>query len=219
MNIASRVKFIAILVTLSFLSVGCATGPKPHSLDIQLKDTENSPEASTTVVISEVVDTRKFSSDPLNPAIPQIFSEEGNAPSLTERSFATVWSASGKPIFDYMLPDDRKVTDLVSEALANAFRQAGFEVVETGGADAIPVTAEILRFWSWNTGTWAFNFHFETDVLIKAPITPFENGKSVSGKMRLKSTWAAGPSQFTNTIVKGLDDFTVNFIETINQHK
>jgi len=89
---------------------------------------------------------------------------------------------------------------------------AGFVVVEAGEdvPGAIPVNAEILRFWSWNTGYWTFAFHFVTDVSIQAGVPSFEKARTVSGSMLLRSAVMAGEHSFINTTTKGLDNFVMN---------
>jgi hypothetical protein len=115
-----------------------------------------------------------------------------------------------RAVVDYLLPEGQSAASLTRDSLAQAFRGAEFVVLEPndpGFATSIPVNAEILRFWSWMSGSWTFTFEFEAVVLITADIPPFEPGEEVRGYARLHSAVSASERSFRNTTNKGLDDF------------
>ena len=73
-----------------------------------------------------------------------------------------------------------------------------------------PASAEILRFWSWNAGSWTVTFQFECIVSITTAVDPFQGGKDVRGEVTLHSAVAASERSFRNTTTKGLADFSEN---------
>jgi hypothetical protein len=130
-------------------------------------------------------------------------------PAIRARSIAQLWGGN-RAVVDFLLPEGQSAALLIRNSLAQAFRGAGFIVLESNDprfAASIPVSAEILRFWSWMTGTWTFTFQFETVVMITADIPPFEPGEEVRGYAKLRSAVSASERSFRNTTNKGLDDF------------
>ena len=139
----------------------------------------------------------------------QLVTEGLEDPAIRARTIAQLRGGSRAGV-DFLLPEGQSAASLVRNSLAQAFRGAGFIVLEPsdpGFATSIPVNAGILRFWSWMTGTWTFTFEFETVVLITADIPPFEPGEEVRGYAQLHSAVSASERSFRNTTNKGLDDF------------
>mgnify|MGYP000898460809 FL=1 len=206
----ARITRLALVLCLFGYLAGCAS-PSKVVIDVRLQPVATPSNPDIRVAIGEVVDLREFSSTVESRSLHQMVTEGYADPQVTGRALGLFWTAGGTPIWDFMLPEGRSVTMLVEEALKNAFREVGMEVVEPTEAGAIPIRAEIIRFWTWNTGSWTFQFHFETDVRIQGQLPPFESGEVISGRMRLKSAMAGGPRAYTNTVTKGLGDFIEQF--------
>lgn len=198
------------LLIASLALTGCAARQAPIRVDLEIP---TNPSTQRRVHIAEVVDQRQFTVSGEDPVPHQLATDGLEDPAITARCIAQLRTASGRPMRDFLLPKGKSASSLTREALTRAFRESGFVVVEpgdTGFAGSTPVAAEIIRFWSWNTGSWTFTFHFESVVLITAAVAPFEQGRQVRGEVRLHSAVAASERSFRNTTTKGLNDFIEN---------
>ena len=212
------------MLALIMFTFACATQPKQIVVNASVKDvSDDAPASSPSVVIENVKDTRFF--------FRTIFTGDQSPPTLVQgvpddvenkaRTLGLLWSSKNKPLFNVTLPEGKTVEDLVGEALRRAFTLAEFNVVEPGEQveDAIPVSAEIVQFWYWNTGTWAFNFHFLCEVAIHANIPPFEAGETISGTLKRKSVMGGRPTTYLGNINEGLEIFVQNLKARIESAK
>jgi hypothetical protein len=185
------------------------------TIDVAIDSVPQPQSPRATVVITEVVDARTFG--PTNPdrSQPQLITGGEHDPSVTARSLGQFTTAGGAPFWDFLLPANRTVADLVREALESAFHEAGIAVVHSPEDGAIPITAEIIHFWSWNTGSWTFKFHFLADVNIMGQLSPFEAGETVQGTVMLQSAVAGSARGYVNTNTKGIQNFVENVRERI----
>lgn len=205
-----RIRYLVLVLLLGGMAAGCVA-PSKNVIDVRFAPAAEPENAEVKVSINEVVDRRSFSPVSEDRTVPQLVTEGLDDPAITARSVGLFWTAGGDAFWDLLLPEDRPVTSLVTETLENAFRDAGFTVVEPGANGAIPVTAEILRFWTWNTGSWTFQFHFATEIRIRGQVPPFETGETVNGNVMLRSAIGGSGKSYINTITKGLENFTENF--------
>ena len=216
----SRARAAALLLSLAVLTSACAMAPKREIVDVAVRPETSLPQGPA-VVIAEVRDSRTFvASDPkAKDAAPQQLVTGGSEdPLITARAIAQIRDASARPFVDVLLPEGRTAMDLVRDALANGFRLAGIRVLapdDPDAATAVPISAEIVRFWSWNTGSWTFTFHFEADVKVRGAFAPFDPERLVEGRTTLHSAVAAGPGSFLNTTTKGLENFTSQVADAI----
>lgn len=96
------------------------------------------------------VDERKFELKPKEADIPSLKNGEINDSSITQRAVARKRNGYGMGLGDVLLPSGRKVSELIRDAVAEAYTQAGYEVVTdaaTPGASAVKV--RVVEFWSW----------------------------------------------------------------------
>ena len=85
-------------------------------------------------------------------------------------------------IGDVLLPEGRTVSELVGNAVATAYRQAGYEVVSSPGArDVSEVKVNIIEFWSWYSAEGVLDKVLRNKSLlqIKAPGTPVQTVKTL----------------------------------------
>ncbi|WP_350575164.1 flagellar biosynthesis protein [Pseudomonas sp. HY2-MNA-CIBAN-0224] len=96
------------------------------------------------------VDERNFQIKPRSADIPSLKNDEITDKSITERAIARKRDGFGKAYGDVLLPPGLTVSGVVSEAVASAYRQAGYEVVPDAGArDVTKVKVHIVEFWGW----------------------------------------------------------------------
>lgn len=211
------------VLVLVILATACAVKPTKEIIDINIAVA--SPQLVTSspiVVIRNVRDARTFVSFDEDRSKPQLVTNGLDDPTITARTLGQFTTAGGERLWDFLLPEDGKtVEDLVREALTRAFTLAGITVVEPGEHtdEAIPVDAEIITFWSWNTGKWTFKFHFLSEIAIQGEIPPFENGETVSGSIWKVSVISGGSRSYINTITEGLEDLVQNAQSRIEKGK
>ena len=102
-------------------------------------------------VFISAVDERVFQIKPSSFDIPSLKYDDIDDKSITERAIARKRNNFNWAIGDVLLPKGHTVAGLVSDAVASAYRQAGYEVVNTPtGRDVRKVQVHIIEFWSWS---------------------------------------------------------------------
>lgn len=135
---------ISLLVMLAVSMVGCVTGRSVIDVPV--------PALTSTIgqkVVITAIDERAFESKPRSADIPSLKGGEITDTSITERAFARKRNSYGKAMGDVVLPSGRTVSQLVSSAVANAYTQSGYQVVDSQGSDVSQVTVRIKEFWTW----------------------------------------------------------------------
>ena len=133
-------------LTLASL-VGCATnrsevdvtGPTPLAMGA----------AQGQLVYISAVDERVFQIDPRQADIPSLKNDEITDTRITERAIGRKRNGFGKGLGDVVLPSGRTVSQLVGNAVATAYQQAGYQVVSTPTPNAAAVNVHIIEYWSW----------------------------------------------------------------------
>lgn len=143
-----RILGVAALVLLA----GCATNRAEVDVDVLPPATTQAPAPSNgKVVYISAVDERVFQIKPTRFDVPSLKYDEIDDKSITERAIARKRNNYNMAIGDVLLPKGRTVSQLVGDAVASAYRQAGYEVVSaptTGNAKEVNV--KIIEFWSWS---------------------------------------------------------------------
>ncbi len=192
------------LIGVTLLITGCAINR--GILDVRMNVPMNAS-SGEAVKIVRVDDKRIFELNPRNASIPSLKNGEINDKAITSRAVARKRNGFGKALGDILLPEDRTVSDLVKEAVAKAFIESGYRVVEKNDPDyasAKPVEVDIDRFWSWITmGFWALGLNFEAKIKITGGVPAFEGGKEISFSTKLH-TQAATTRAWTNILNAGL---------------
>lgn len=200
----------AAIIAILFLVSGCAVDRSV--LDIRVGSLAN-PSDGQAVQIIRVTDGRIFQSDPSDPSTPSIKDGEIHNISITSRAVARKRGGFGNAWGDVVLPENRLVAQLLESAIARAFQEAGYRVVgkdDPQSSNALPVEADIDRFWSWMTpGFWAIALECKTRIRIKAPVAPFQSGEYVEGYAR-DTFQAATEENWQEILNKGIDDFIRN---------
>ena len=142
-------KILAVVALL--LLAGCATNRA--EVDILSPGNSQTPAPSNgKKVYISAVDDRVFQIKPSRFDTPSLKYDEIDDKSITERAIGRKRNNYNMPIGDVLLPKGRTVSELVGDAVATAYRQAGYEVVSTPGArDVSEVKVQIIEFWSWYT--------------------------------------------------------------------
>ncbi|WP_307987779.1 flagellar biosynthesis protein, partial [uncultured Pseudomonas sp.] len=145
-------------------------------------DTQTPAPSNGKKVYISAVDDRVFQIKPSSSDIPSLKYDEIDDKSITERAIARKRNNFNMAIGDVLLPEGRTVSELVGNAVATAYRQAGYEVVSSPGArDVSEVKVNIIEFWSWYSAEGVLDKVLRNKSLlqIKAPGTPVQTVKTL----------------------------------------
>ncbi|NVZ84330.1 flagellar biosynthesis protein [Pseudomonas yamanorum] len=144
---------IALGMVALMVLAGCATSRSEVDVNVAPLSAAHVAAASNgKKVLISAVDERVFQIDPPEADIPSLKNDEVTDKAITERAIARKRNTYGKGLGDVLLPSGRTVSQLVSESVALAYKQAGYEVVtEANATGAEPVKVHIVEFWSWFT--------------------------------------------------------------------
>lgn len=132
------------------VTVGCATSRSEIDIGVPVAQAGQVASSNGKRVSITAVDERKFELKPKEADIPSLKNGEINDSSITQRAVARKRNGYGMGLGDVLLPSGRKVSELIRDAVAEAYTQAGYEVVTdaaTPGASAVKV--RVVEFWSW----------------------------------------------------------------------
>ena len=172
-----RILAVAALVLLA----GCATNRAEVDV-LRPGDTQTPAPSNGKKVYISAVDDRVFQIKPSSSDIPSLKYDEIDDKSITERAIARKRNNFNMAIGDVLLPEGRTVSELVGNAVATAYRQAGYEVVSSPGArDVSEVKVNIIEFWSWYSAEGVLDKVLCNKSLlqIKAPGTPVQTVKTL----------------------------------------
>lgn len=172
-----RILAVAALVLLA----GCATNRAEVDV-LRPGDTQTPAPSNGKKVYISAVDDRVFQIKPSSSDIPSLKYDEIDDKSITERAIARKRNNFNMAIGDVLLPEGRTVSELVGNAVATAYRQAGYEVVSSPGArDVSEVKVNIIEFWSWYSAEGVLDKVLRNKSLlqIKAPGTPVQTVKTL----------------------------------------
>lgn len=172
-----KILAVAALVLLA----GCATNRAEVDV-LRPGDTQTPAPSNGKKVYISAVDDRVFQIKPSSSDIPSLKYDEIDDKSITERAIARKRNIFNMAIGDVLLPEGRTVSELVGNAVATAYRQAGYEVVSSPGArDVSEVKVNIIEFWSWYSAEGVLDKVLRNKSLlqIKAPGTPVQTVKTL----------------------------------------
>src|SRR5579862_4194778 len=105
------------------------------------------------VKIIAVRDLRKFEASPSDAGTPSLRNAtEINDPNITSRAIGRKRGSLGAALGDVALPPGQTVAGLVQGAAQKALEDKGYAVVGTTSphyATALPLSIDIIDFWSW----------------------------------------------------------------------
>ena len=165
-----KILAVAALVLLA----GCATNRAEVDV-LRPGDTQTPAPSNGKKVYISAVDDRVFQIKPSSFDTPSLKYDEIDDKSITERAIARKRNNFNMAIGDVLLPEGRTVSELVGNAVATAYRQAGYEVVSSPGArDVSEVKVNIIEFWSWYSAEGVLDKVLRNKSLlqIKAPGVP-----------------------------------------------
>ncbi|WP_178116448.1 flagellar biosynthesis protein [Pseudomonas brassicae] len=165
---------IALAVVVLAFTTGCATSRSEIDVNVaQLGAGQIVAPGNGKKVHISAVDERVFQIKPRSADIPSLKNDEVTDRSITERAIARKRNGYGKGLGDVLLPSGRTVSRLVSDAVASAYRQAGYEVVtDANTQDAATVKVHIVEFWSWfSPGFFSVAVNNKSHLTIEAPGT------------------------------------------------
>ena len=172
-----KILAVAALVLLA----GCATNRAEVDV-LRPGDTQTPAPSNGKKVYISAVDDRVFQIKPSSSDIPSLKYDEIDDKSITERAIARKRNNFNMAIGDVLLPEGRTVSELVGNAVATAYRQAGYEVVSSPGAREVSeVKVNIIEFWSWYSAEGVLDKVLRNKSLlqIKAPGTPVQTVKTL----------------------------------------
>ncbi|WP_313086167.1 flagellar biosynthesis protein [Pseudomonas sp.] len=198
----------SVLVALTVTLVGCVTSRSVVDVSV--------PALTGTTgqkVVITTIDERTFEAKPRSADIPSLKGGEINDTSITGRAYARKRNGYGKALGDVVLPSGRTVSQLVGSAVANAYTQSGYQVVEGQGADARQVRVRIREFWTWfSPGFTYVTVNNKANLLIEVDgQPPMAIATEVKDGMQFvaDSDWAAvtrqGLQEVTATVAKKLE--------------
>lgn len=202
--------FTLVLALSSLLLGGCATSRSVVAPQVAVSSGSGNGPA---VRIEKIEDQRTFEIAPSSPDIPSLSDDNIADKATTTRAIARKRNGYGKAMGDVLLPEQQTVAGLVQTAIEQGFREAGYRVVSKGdpGYDsALPVSASVRQFWAWmNPGFWAIALEQRSEIVVRAPLKPLENGATVNGHVR-ESMQFAGEGAWNDIVTKGLADLVRN---------
>ncbi|WP_300727678.1 flagellar biosynthesis protein [Pseudomonas sp.] len=143
------VRMVVGVAMLALLS-GCALNRSQVEVDGNAGAVPTTASVNGKKVYITAVDERVFQSKPTTPDNPSVMFQQMEDKAITERVIARKRNTYGMHIGDVLLKPGHTVPGIVSDAVAAAYRQAGYQVVsEPGVQGATGVQVNIAQFWSW----------------------------------------------------------------------
>ncbi|MDH0893000.1 MULTISPECIES: flagellar biosynthesis protein [unclassified Pseudomonas] len=149
MAVVRTLRAAALMCALA-VTVGCATSRSEIDIGVPVAQAGQVVSSNGKRVSITAVDERKFELKPKEADIPSLKNGEINDSSITQRAVARKRNGYGMGLGDVLLPSGRKVSELIRDAVAEAYTQAGYEVVTdaaTPGTSKVKV--RVVEFWSW----------------------------------------------------------------------
>lgn len=211
----ATIRMAALAAALVCLS-GCAATRSTIMPDIP---TVANPETGTAVRLGTIEDLRVFERDPPQASMPSLGSDADlHNPSVTAHAIGRKRGGFGQAMGDVMLPKEQTVATVIGTSVTNAFRRAGFRVLQQsdpGYGEAAVVDVKIKQFWSYFRPGFvevAAESIIETDL--KAPLKGLQDGLNVTSKARV-SGGAIFESDWRSVNTQGLADYELKLVNEI----
>ena len=209
------VRSIAFLVVVGSVLVGCAA--TRSELDVSVPKPAVTP-TKAAVKITNVTDSRRFEINPRSPSTPSVRDNEIDNKQLIARAVGRKRGGFGNAWGDVVLPEGQTVSGLVEEALVAALAEKGYAVLarDAPGYDgAIPLSADVLKFWSWVTPGWAISITHESQIRLTGPWPLRLDNREISGYAYYKSYVAIVESDWGDLLNNGLADLQQNLAKEL----
>jgi hypothetical protein len=159
---------------------GCAT----RDVLTPTFQTAANPNQGVPVRIEQIKDDRVFQVSPPLPSTPSLMDNNISDESIRSRAFGRKRGPYGIAMGDLLVEEGKTIASVSHTAIARAFREAGYRVVEPGEADyaaAAPITVRINKLWLWmemTIGMWNLKSSYE--VVLTGPVPGLQNGLVVN---------------------------------------
>ena len=161
---------VGVLVLAVLFSSGCAVSRGSMTLDVPPATVASTD--GKRVYLDEIVDNRVFEDAPGQPSTPSLKGGNASAQSadIKGRAIARKRNGYGMAMGDILLENNQTVVGVMRDLQREAFRQAGFHVVDTRGElgpDGMEVDTEIQKFWAWMTpGFWTLSMEAQVETVL-----------------------------------------------------
>lgn len=179
------------------------------------------PEATPTkaaVKITEVADKRRFEVNPRSPLTPSVRDNEIGNKQLIERAVGRKRGGFGNAWGDVVLPEGQTVSGLVTQVLEAALIEKGYAVIPNGAAGydtALPLSAEIIKFWSWvSPGFASISISQESLVRLNGPWPVKDNATEVHGSAHYEGL-AIVESDWADLLTNGTKNLQQNLVKAL----
>lgn len=160
---------IAALMLASTALFGCATSRSV--VDVQAPPATSNGTGQWVAITA--VDERAFELDPRSADIPSLkYDNDITVPAITQRAVGRKRNGFGKGLGDVLLPDGKTVSQLVAKSIAEGYRKAGYQVVDSvaPGSDTQAVKVHIVEFWSWfSPGAFSIALNNKSHLTLDVP--------------------------------------------------
>lgn len=202
--------FAAVLAAI-FLS-GCAV--TRSEVDIAVPKPAVTP-TKASVKITEVVDKRHFEIDPRSPLTPSVRDNEIDNKQLLARAVGRKRGGFGAALGDVVLPEGQTVSGLIANVLEAALVEKGYAVIPKGGSGydtALPLSAEIIKFWTWVSPGMAIGISHESLIRLTGPWPVTGASREITGHAHYESYVAIVESDWGDLLVKGTRNLKENLV-------
>jgi hypothetical protein len=209
-----RVDLLAAALLLA-LTAACAS---PNAaVEVALPALEN-PDGDATFRIRSVEDARAWQHVPGSTQVQSLRGIDAGDRALTARVIGRARGVSGGLMENVLLAEGTTVAELVTRAVTNGFRAAGYRLLDPGqpGSEAAqPVDLLIRHFWvRMETARPGAAWTFRTEVWLRAPLAPFAAGAWACGDAFL-SRGGPSPGVWARAATLGLEDLTEKLDERL----
>jgi len=206
----TRFSFLLALSAAVAILSGCATSR--DVVTIQVPTTTN-PTTGQAVKIESVKDARQFEAKPSDPSVPSLMGGEIGDADLRARAIARKRNGYGAALGDVLLPENTSVAQMTEQAIARAYREAGYRVVSVGDpehAAALPVSAQIDKLWAWmQPGFWAVKVSSQHNIKLTSPTLTQQGSETLTGSTE-QSMQVVVSDDWAKAIQRTLDEFALN---------
>ena len=214
---------LVLLCSLTLQLTGCTITATQKTVDVSpLAVSPNASGDAAVVYVRDISDNREFTVKAQTPATQSVETVDVLTDIETGSMIGQWRTASSEVMADLLLEDGQLVTELVRGSIEEGLRRAGYKVVSGDSArneNAAAIDGRILRFWTYQTGSWTFTFTFEIEVELSGVVPGLEGGRRIATSEYLKSAVAGRPQSFSNTIDVGMEKFMETLANEIrNKH-
>ena len=214
------IRGVKILLVFTFLAGLSACAVDRSTVSVDPPESIANPVNGVDVKLVSVTDNRMFEFRPTTPDIPSLSEDEINNDSIKARAFARKRNSYGKALGDVVLPENQTVAGIMKPALENAFRAAGYRVLEPGDPafeKAIPIDVKVVQFWSWiDWGFWELGLHNKAEVSISASEGSLAEGITVFNETVGKHA-AVFDGDWQKSAATGIKELTIKVTEELKK--